>query len=53
MRTMTTTKMRMLGGIFRSSVLFDIVVVVTLCAVRLLVGFLLCYTDLSVADLHS
>ena len=51
MRTMRTT--RMLGGIFRSSVLFDIVVVVTLCAVRLLVGFLLCYTGLSVADLHS
>jgi hypothetical protein len=48
----------MLGGIFRSSVLFDIVVVVvvvvvTLCAVRLLVGFLLCYTGLSVDDLHS
>lgn len=48
--------MHMLGGIFRSSVLFDIVVVVVglaLCAVLLLVGFLLCYTGLSVADLRS
>lgn len=47
--------MRMLGGIFRSSVLFDTVVVVglTLCAVLLLVGFLLCCMGLSVADLRS